>query len=331
MSKEKLRQIDFFICSTFTDLEVYRRAVIDKIKSQKGVINAQEFFGARDNKPLATCLEEVAKSKVFIIILAYRHGSIDDETGKSFVELEYEKARELGLPKFAYIHDGSQSFVPRDMDQNQEKINTFKDRIKSELTVNTFSTPDDLADRVFSDLVRELPAKGFDINKSAGEEHESAALKERLFKFSILPKVYYGWEFEVKAKLGRIQSASKKKCNAFSLEHGATMTRDFDLGDERSNDIFVGLPREVIASDELAKKIIDCPSDKFVRLSLKTVYGEVEDKTPIYETEDYGPPDLITGSVYLMNSLFRQRRQVIVGYDVTTDLLKGFVLTDLNE
>ena len=57
MSSEKpLSAINFFVCSTFLDLKAYRDAVIKNLQSHAGVINAQEFFGARDQKPLATCL-----------------------------------------------------------------------------------------------------------------------------------------------------------------------------------------------------------------------------------------------------------------------------------
>ena len=53
--EKKLSDINFFICSTYLDLKTYRAEVIKKIKSQAGLINAQEFFGSRDNKPIETC------------------------------------------------------------------------------------------------------------------------------------------------------------------------------------------------------------------------------------------------------------------------------------
>jgi hypothetical protein len=67
-------------------MKAYRDAVIKNIQSHAGAINAQEFFGARDKKPLATCLEEVNKSHVFIMFLGPRYGSTDPETGCSFGE-----------------------------------------------------------------------------------------------------------------------------------------------------------------------------------------------------------------------------------------------------
>ena len=83
----------------------HRNAVIGKIQSKAGIINAQEFFGARDSQPLDTCLSEVERSQVFLLFLSPRNGSIDQESGKSFVEREYEKACELGILKLAYIMD----------------------------------------------------------------------------------------------------------------------------------------------------------------------------------------------------------------------------------
>jgi hypothetical protein len=87
MSAEKhLSDINFFICSTYIDMKDYREAVIKDIKSRAGVINAQEFFGARDQKPLETCLEEVTSSHVFIMFLEPRYGTLDRSSGKSIVE-----------------------------------------------------------------------------------------------------------------------------------------------------------------------------------------------------------------------------------------------------
>src|SRR5213083_1249204 len=110
MSEQRLSDINFFICSTYVDLRAYRDAVIKEIRSHAGVINAQEFFGARDQKPLHTCLEEVDKSNVFVLFLGPRYGSVDPDSQRSFVESEYERARQRKIPIFAYIIDKSHSF-----------------------------------------------------------------------------------------------------------------------------------------------------------------------------------------------------------------------------
>ena len=57
-------------------------------------IVGMEDFGARKVSPLTTCLKEVEQSNIYIGIIANRWGSIEEESGKSYTQLEYEKAIE---------------------------------------------------------------------------------------------------------------------------------------------------------------------------------------------------------------------------------------------
>jgi hypothetical protein len=152
MSAEKhLSDINFFICSTYIDMKDYRNAVIKDIKSRAGIINAQEFFGARDQKPLNTCLEEVSRSNVFIMFLGPRYGTLDPSSGKSFVECEFDKATDLNLPRFAYLMDETYPFPIQHVSTGNDAIllKKFKDRVTDDLTVDFFASPSDLAAKVF--------------------------------------------------------------------------------------------------------------------------------------------------------------------------------------
>jgi hypothetical protein len=51
-----------------------------------------EEFGARTTGALETCLAEVEESDVYVGIVGYRLGTIDQESGKPFTVLEEEKA-----------------------------------------------------------------------------------------------------------------------------------------------------------------------------------------------------------------------------------------------
>ena len=91
-----------FISSTFEDLADHRRAVWQLLEDFNASVRGMEQFGARPDAPLQTCLAEVEQSDVYVGIIAFRAGSIDTETGKSFTQLEYEHAlqsrkRHLGI------------------------------------------------------------------------------------------------------------------------------------------------------------------------------------------------------------------------------------------
>lgn len=48
-----------FVCSTFSDLSQEREGVLDAIRRLKLQHDSMEFFGARAEQPIATCLQEV--------------------------------------------------------------------------------------------------------------------------------------------------------------------------------------------------------------------------------------------------------------------------------
>lgn len=62
-----------------------------------------ESFGARSSKPLDTCLKELAECDIYIGIISMRYGSIDTDSEKSLTQLEYERAKDLGLDIYIYI------------------------------------------------------------------------------------------------------------------------------------------------------------------------------------------------------------------------------------
>ncbi len=60
-----------FICSTFDDLSIEREAVLEAVTRLQLQHDWMEFFGARAQQPLDTCLEEVRASHILIIIVGH--------------------------------------------------------------------------------------------------------------------------------------------------------------------------------------------------------------------------------------------------------------------
>jgi Domain of unknown function (DUF4062) len=65
-----------FVCSTFDDLEQEREAVLDAIRRVKQRHSAMEFFGARAERPIDVCLDEVRKSDLLVVIVGEKYGSL---------------------------------------------------------------------------------------------------------------------------------------------------------------------------------------------------------------------------------------------------------------
>jgi len=323
--EKKLKNINFFICSTYIDLKAYREAIIKEIDKYAGVINAQEFFGARDQKPIETCLEEVRKSQIFILILGMRYGSIEKEKNKSFVEIEYEEAKKLDIPIFAYIIDENYQIPIVNVDRNSNaiKLDEFKKRIQNDFTVEKFTSPIDLADKVINDLLRELPKKGFPINESAKKITDSYMdsyrnIKDIITFFISLPKIYYGKEFSIDVEFEGFERASKTVCKALSLTYGASIKRKILPKDKTLIPLLGSDLRAVYAQYELAEKLIRYKAYSDATIKVRTTQGNLITKTPVY-SEKYNNPWFVNYN----------KKMVISDYETSEELLIGLELIEI--
>jgi len=64
---------------------------------------SMEFFGARPERPIETCLDEVRKSQVLVVIVGGRYGSLVPNWGISYSEAEYQEAYRLSIPCLVYF------------------------------------------------------------------------------------------------------------------------------------------------------------------------------------------------------------------------------------
>lgn len=120
-----------FLSSTYTDLVEHRKMLWDLLESYDVKVKGMEKFGARREAPLDVCLQEVEESDIYIGIIGMRYGFVDEATGKSYTQLEYEKACELSKEIQIYIIDKEKAVIPvKDVDcKNYEKLEQFKSLI----------------------------------------------------------------------------------------------------------------------------------------------------------------------------------------------------------
>lgn len=146
-----------FLCSTFSDLEDERSAILDAVRKTKWVSNSMEFFGAKPGRPIETCLEEVRESDLLIVVVAHMYGTLTLEFGVSFSEAEYLEALGLGIPCFVYIKNDQTPVLPKNIERDPDKIkklNEWKEILKSNHTVAYFSDTNDLVTSILADVQR---------------------------------------------------------------------------------------------------------------------------------------------------------------------------------
>lgn len=148
-----------FISSTFQDLQLHRNQIWGVIQNFDVEVIGMETFGARKSKPLETCLKEIESCEIYIGIISMCYGSVDEETGKSYTQLEYDKAKELGLEILIYLLDeyrGEIKVGNIDFGDKNLRLNGFKNILKKNHTVEFFVNESDLSQKIYRDLEKKL-------------------------------------------------------------------------------------------------------------------------------------------------------------------------------
>src|SRR5579875_1320781 len=81
-----------------------------------------EFFGARPERPIETCLGEVRRCDIIVVIVGRRYGTLVPGRGISYSEAEYAEGLRLGLPCLVYIRDEVPASTEA-LDEDSKKMN----------------------------------------------------------------------------------------------------------------------------------------------------------------------------------------------------------------
>lgn len=139
-----------FLSSTFRDLVGPRKAVLDALQRRQQSFAAMEYFLATPKTPLATCLDELRKSDVVVIVVGLRSGSLLPDGSMTYTLAEFEQARHDRQPILGFIKNRW-----RNGETSPDKVdalNRLKAGVESLATTTTFTTADNLALRVIQSL-----------------------------------------------------------------------------------------------------------------------------------------------------------------------------------
>jgi hypothetical protein len=97
------RKLQVFVSSTFIDLKEERQSAVEAILNAGHIPAGMELFKAGDESQWNIIKDWIEESDVYMLIVGGRYGSIEPKSGKSYTQLEYEYAIELGKPFFAIV------------------------------------------------------------------------------------------------------------------------------------------------------------------------------------------------------------------------------------
>ena len=128
MLKSMNKKLQVFVSSTYTDLIEERQAAVQAILDAGHIPAGMELFKAGKSQ-MKTIRKWVDDSDVYMLILGGRYGSIEEDSGLSYTELEYRYALSKNMPVFAVVLDESFLFTKaatKGKDAIFEKDNTVK-------------------------------------------------------------------------------------------------------------------------------------------------------------------------------------------------------------
>lgn len=127
------KKLQVFVSSTYTDLIEERQAAVQAILDAGHIPAGMELFKAGKSQ-MKTIRKWIDESDVYMLILGGRYGSVEEESGLSYTELEYRYALSKNMPVFAIVLEESFLFAKASTKgrniifekENTNKYNIFK-------------------------------------------------------------------------------------------------------------------------------------------------------------------------------------------------------------
>ena len=151
------KKLQIFISSTYLDLIEERQVVVEAILQCRHIPAGMELFSANNKKQLDVIKKWIRESDIVFLILGGRYGSIEPNSKKSYIELEYDYAKKIGKKPIAFIMSKKgiddkledKKYQLDNLDLKLREYEEFKNRIIEHRMCDFFSNSDELRSKVF--------------------------------------------------------------------------------------------------------------------------------------------------------------------------------------
>lgn len=143
---ERRAELRVFVSSIMREFQEFRQAARKGITLVHHEPVMAEDFGARPESPQDACLQEVASSAIYLLIMGPQY-SWDPSSDPSATEQEYDEAVLRGIPILAFL-------TTEEMDERQKRFAKKVGDFHGGVTRETFTTEEELRDKVIMGLSR---------------------------------------------------------------------------------------------------------------------------------------------------------------------------------
>ena len=118
------RKFSIFISSTYEDLKKERQALVGVALENNFIPVGMEQFHAAPTSQWNVITSMIDECDFYLLVIGGRYGSIDEETGISYTEKEYNYAKAKGLPVLVLIKESS-VITESEQDTGDEKYDKY--------------------------------------------------------------------------------------------------------------------------------------------------------------------------------------------------------------
>lgn len=173
------KKYQVFVSSTYEDLQEERKVVMESLLQMNCFPVGMEYFNASDESQWEVIKQLIDECDYYVLIVAGRYGSVEESTGKSYTQKEFEYAVSKGVPVISFLHKDPESLPKSKTEKNKDseaKLEAFKDDVKKRLC-KYWTSPDQLASQVIlslTSLIKSKPRVGWvkadQLNAEASKE-----------------------------------------------------------------------------------------------------------------------------------------------------------------
>ena len=171
-----------FISSTYSDLIDERRQVLEVLLMADCIPAGMENFVATDDEQFGVIKKVIDLCDYYILILGRRYGSLNENSGISYTEMEYNYAIDKGIPVLVFVLDDSVE-ITKDKEEQDDikrgKLAEFKSKAMRNRLASVWKDKSDLLRKVAISIMRaknEIKRPGW----HRGEDEEKKQLMEEI-------------------------------------------------------------------------------------------------------------------------------------------------------
>ena len=141
------RKYQIFVSSTFNDLKYERKVAIDTIIKLRQIPAGMELFSATGENQFEMIKPIIYESDYYLLIVAGKYGTICEDTGLSYTEMEYDFAVQNHKRIIAFVNDDPDNlpFSDREVtDKMRRKLKKFRKKVMSNKMVKMWHDKEEL-------------------------------------------------------------------------------------------------------------------------------------------------------------------------------------------